>query len=114
MAVRPRIIFVGGREFNRDLVAACQVGIRNLGVWNLERWLVLYVEDKLGLAKLGLAPVPASEGVFSRLEVDAVPELEELAQTLKVLLLEAVEEDEFGGALQDLDLKTLRSTAPLG
>ncbi len=47
------------------------------------------------------------------LEIDAVPELEELAQALKVLLLEAVEEDDFGGPLQDLDFEAFGGAAPL-
>lgn len=52
--------------------------------------------------------------MFLRLEVDAVPELEELAQSLEVLLLEAVEEDEVGGSFQDLGLEALGRTTPLG
>lgn len=51
--------------------------------------------------------------MFFGLEIDAVPELEELAQSLEVLLLETVEEDELGGSFQDLDFETLGRTTPL-
>lgn len=114
VAVRSRVILVRGREFDGDLVASGEVGVGYLGVGDLEGGLVLDVEDELGLAKLGLAPVPPPQGVFFGLEVDAVPELEELAQALEVLLLEAVEEDELGGPLQNLDLEALGRATPLG
>jgi len=52
--------FANGK-LDSDLIATSKVGIRYLGVRDLERRSVLYVEGKLGFAELCLAPVPAAK-----------------------------------------------------
>ena len=78
MAIGAGVISVGSGKLDGDLVPTGQVGVGNLGVGDLECGFVLDVENELGLGKLGLAPVPASQGVFLGLEVYAVPVLEDL------------------------------------
>lgn len=76
----------GKRKLNRHLILACEVGVGDLGVGDFESGSVLDAERKLGLGELGLTPVPSADGVFAGLDVDAVPDFESLAQSLKVLV----------------------------
>jgi hypothetical protein len=76
----------GKREFNRHFILACEVGIGDLGVGDFESGSVLDTEGELGLGELGLAPVPSTDGMFAGLDIDAVPDLEGLAQSLEVLV----------------------------
>ncbi len=73
------------RELDGDLVAARKVGVGDLRVGDLKGGPVLHVERELGLAELGLAPVPAAQRVLLVFEVGAVPALEDFAETLIVL-----------------------------
>ena len=82
MSVRARVILVGSGEFNSYFVTAGQVCIVDLGIGNLEGRLILNIEDKLGLTKLRLAPVPASQCMFLGIQINAIPVLEDLAQAL--------------------------------
>lgn len=86
MAIGAGVVVVGGeRKLHGDLVAAGQVRIGNFRVRDLEGGTILHVEGELCLAKVGLAPVPAAQGVLLVLERRAVPVLENLAEALKVL-----------------------------
>jgi hypothetical protein len=80
-----RLATVAERKLNCDFVAPGQVGVGDFGVGNFEGGSVLHVKRELGLAKLGLAPVPAPQRVFLVLEVGAVPALEDFAEPLVVL-----------------------------
>ena len=91
MAVCPCVILVGGGELNGDFVAASQVGVGNLGVGNLEGGLVLNVESHLSSTELRFAPVPTSERVLFGLQRDAEPDLERLADSIKVVWQKAIE-----------------------
>ncbi|RBQ83434.1 hypothetical protein VDGD_20950 [Verticillium dahliae] len=114
-AVGARVVFVGGGgKLDGDLVAAGEVGVGDFRVGHLKGRAVLHVEGQLSLAELGLAPVPAAQGVLLVLEGRAVPVLEELRQALKLLLREAVELDDAGVAAEDLDLVALGGATPLG
>lgn len=73
------------RKLHGDFILARQVGIGDLGVGKLERGTVEHVERQFSLGKLRLAPVPSSDRVFALFDVDTVPDLECLAQPLKVL-----------------------------
>lgn len=101
------------RHLHGDFIATSQVGVANLGVRKLKRRPVLDVEGDFGLLKLGLAPVPAAQGVLLALEDGAVPVLEDLAQAIIVLLLEAVELENARVALEDANLVALGDLAPL-
>lgn len=101
------------RKLDGDLVAPGEVGVGDLRIRDFEGRPVLHVEGQLGLAKLGLAPVPAAERVLLVLQRRAVPVLEDLAETLVVFLREAVQLDDAGVALQDLHLVAARGSAPL-
>lgn len=96
-----------------DLVAASQVGVANLGVGQLKRRAVLHAECDFRLCKLGLAPVPAAQGVLLLLKRSAVPILENLAEAVVIALLEAVELDDAGITLHDANFVALGSSAPL-
>ncbi len=86
MAVGARVLSVRRqRELYGHLVLSGQVRVRYLRVGDLESGATLDVERHLGLAKLGLAPIPPAESMFLVLEIDAVPQLERLAETIKVL-----------------------------
>lgn len=117
-------------ELDGDLVATSKVGVRDLRVGDLEGGPVLHVERELGLAKLGLAPVPAAQRVFLVFQIGAVPALEDFAETLIVLaqyqpppcrncsrrsylLLEAVQLDDARIPLQDFQLVAPGGPAPL-
>ncbi|MDU6242515.1 MAG: PAS domain S-box protein, partial [Bradyrhizobium sp.] len=114
LAVRAGVVGVlRQRHFDGDLIPAGEVCVSDLGVRQLEGRLVLDAERELGLGELGLAPVPASQGVLLGLENGAVPVLEDLAQALVVLLLKAVELDDARVALEDADLVALGGTTPL-
>lgn len=76
----------GKRKLNCHLILACEVGVGDLGVGDFERGSVLDTEGKLGLGELGLTPVPSADGVFAGFDVNAVPDFESLAQSLKVLV----------------------------
>lgn len=73
------------RKFNRHFVLACKVGVGDLGVGDFESGAVLDTEGELGLGELGLTPIPSTQGVFASLDVDAIPNFESLAQSLKIL-----------------------------
>lgn len=76
----------GKRKFNCHFILAREVGVGDLGVRDFKSGSVLDTEGKLGLGELSLAPVPSADGVFAGLDVDAVPDLESLAQSLEVLV----------------------------
>lgn len=73
------------RKFHRHFVLACKVGVGDFGVGDFESGAVLDTEGELGLGELGLTPIPSSQGVFASLDVDAIPNFESLAQSLKIL-----------------------------
>ncbi len=73
------------RELDGDLVAAGEVRVGDLRVGDLKGRPVLHAKRELGLAKLGLAPVPPAQRVLLVLEVGAVPALEDFAEALVVL-----------------------------
>lgn len=131
-AVGACIVDIGRQgELHGNLVATCQICVGDFGVGNLEGGSVLHVEGKLRLAKVGLAPIPAAEGVLLVLKRRAVPVLEDLAKALVILqqdelavcmpmhvssahlLLEAVQLNDSGLAILDPDLISLCGTAPL-
>lgn len=107
----------GGRgqgHLDSDLVSTGKVGVANVRVGQLKGRAVLDAKGELRFGELGLAPVPAAKGVFLVLEGGAVPVLEHLGKAVVVLLREAVQLNDAGAsALEDLDLVTLRSAAPL-
>lgn len=72
-------------EFDGDLVLARKIGIRYLGVGDLEGRTVLHVERQFSLAKLSFAPVPASQRMFFVFQIGAVPILKDLADALEIL-----------------------------
>lgn len=78
---------IGGREreLHRDLVLSSQIGIRDFGVRDLESGSVLHVKGQFGLGEFCFAPIPSSQGMFSGLDVDAVPDFESLAQSFEIL-----------------------------
>lgn len=78
-------------EVDSDFVLASQVGVGDLGVWYFEGGAVGNVEGEFGLAKVGLTPIPAAQGMFAVVQVDAVPRFEYLCDTIEVVLLETVE-----------------------
>lgn len=73
------------RELYSDFILSSQVRIGDLGVGDFECGTVLHVEGQLCFAKFGLSPIPASQGMFSRLKIDAIPNLESLACPIEVL-----------------------------
>lgn len=74
----------------------------------------MHAEGKFRLGEFCFAPVPAAKSVLLVLENGAVPVLEDLGESVVVLLLEAIKLDDAGiGALQDLDLVTLGGATPL-
>ena len=82
-----RAIGFSGREskFHRHFILSRQVGVGDLRVGDFKGRSVLDVEGELGLGELGLAPVPASQGMLAVLDVDSVPDFEGLGQPFKVL-----------------------------
>ena len=92
LAVRFTIIAHG--ELDGDLVPPRQVGVGNLRVRNLEGGPVLHIEGQFSLAELCLSPVPSSQSVLLDLEVDVVPALEDLGETLVIVLLETIKLDD--------------------
>ena len=78
-------------HLDSDLIATGQIGVAYFGVWELESGLVLHAKGNLGLGKVGLAPIPATNGMFFVLEHCAVPVLEDLAEPVVIFLLEAIE-----------------------
>lgn len=82
-----RGIGFSGREgkFHRHFILSRQVGVGDLGVGNFKGRSVLDVEGELGLGELGLAPVPASQGMLAVLDVDSVPNFEGLGQPFEIL-----------------------------
>lgn len=115
LAIRRRsvIAILRQRHLNSDFIATGQVGVANLGVRKLEGGAVLNVECNLSLGELGLSPVPSTEGVLLALKGCAVPVLEDLAQAIVVLLLEAVQLNDSGIALENADFVSLGSLTPL-
>jgi len=77
-------------KFDSDFVTAGKVGVGDLRIRDFKGRSVLDVECELGLAKLGLAPIPTAQGVLFVLEGRAVPVLEELREALKVLQMRGV------------------------
>jgi hypothetical protein len=80
-----RLSALADRELDGNFVAPGKIGVGDLRVWDFEGGSVLHVERELGLAKLGLAPVPAAQRVFLAFEVGAVPALEDFAEAFIVL-----------------------------
>lgn len=89
--VRAGVTVSGKREVYSDLVLASQVGVGDLGIGHFKCWAVCDIEGELGLAKVGLAPVPAPQRMLAVVEIDAVPSLEHFGHAIKVVGLEAVE-----------------------
>ena len=77
-------------KFHSNFILSGKVGIQNLGIRKLEGRSVLDVEGQLGLGEIRLSPVPSPESMFAGLHVDAVPDLEGLAQSLEVLRREKI------------------------
>lgn len=72
-------IAVGGKgEVYCDLVLSSQVGVGYFGVRHFEGGAIRNIESKLCFAKVGLAPVPATQRVLAVVQVDAIPRLEDL------------------------------------
>jgi hypothetical protein len=127
---------IGGREreLHRDLVLSSQIGIRDFGVRDLEGGSVLHVKGQFGLGEFCFAPIPSSQGVFSGLDVDAVPDFESLAQSLEILdtglvrrpsvhcilsvcaylLVKTIQLDDTRRSRQDSQLVPFRCATPLG
>lgn len=102
------------RHLYSHLVPARQVGVSDLRVGQLERRLVLHAERELILCEVGLAPIPAPQGMLLALQNHAVPILEEAADAVVVVLLEAIKlVNERCIATEDLYLVALCSAAPL-
>jgi hypothetical protein len=108
------IAISGKREINSDLVLASQVGVGDFGVGHFEGGAVGDIEGEFGLAKIGLAPVPAAQGMLAIVQADAVPRLEDLGNAVEVVLFEAVELDDAVVAREDLDFVAPCCPTPLG
>lgn len=72
-------------KLHGNFILSGKVGIQNFGIRKLEGRSVLDVEGQLGLGEIRLSPVPSPESMFAGLHVDAIPDLERLAQSLEVL-----------------------------
>lgn len=65
LAVSTRVAGVKWKShLDSNLIAASQVGVANLRVGQLKRWLVLNAKGDFGLGEFGFAPIPASKGVL--------------------------------------------------
>jgi hypothetical protein len=101
------------RKVHGDLVLARQVRVRYFGIRYFEGGAVGNVEGQFGLAKVGLAPVPAAQGMFPVIQTYAVPRLEDFRHSVKVVLLEAVELYHAVIPGENLDLVSARRSTPL-
>jgi hypothetical protein len=101
------------RKIDCDLVLSRQVCVRYFGIRHFEGGAVGHVEGEFGLAKVGLAPVPAAQGMLAVVQTYAVPRLEHLGHAIKVVLLEAVELYHAVVPREDLDFVSARRSAPL-
>jgi hypothetical protein len=72
------LLLRGEREIDGDLVLTCQIRVGDLSIWHLEGGAVRDIEGELSLAKIGFAPVPATQGMLLGVQIDAVPVLEDL------------------------------------
>lgn len=93
-------------KLHGNFILSGKIGIQNLGIRKLEGRSVLDVEGQLGLGEIRLSPVPSPEGVFAGLHVDAVPDLERLAQSLEVLRREKLK----SGIVLSLRRTTIKKT----
>ena len=89
-----RFAIIAQVELDGDLVPPRKVGVGNLRVRNLEGRPILDIEGQFSLAEFCLSPVPSSQSVLLDLEVDVVPALEHLGETVVVILLETVKLDD--------------------
>jgi hypothetical protein len=101
------------REVDGDLVLSGKVGVGDFGVRDLEGGTVGDVEGEFGLSKIGLAPVPAAQGVLAIVQVDAVPCLEDFGDAVEVVQLEAVQLHYSVVARENLDFVAAGCAAPL-
>lgn len=85
ISVRTTRLVCRKRKLNRHFVLARKVGVGDLGVGDFESGTVLDTEGELRLGELGLTPIPSTQGMFASLDVDAIPNFESLAQSLKIL-----------------------------
>ena len=78
-------ISIAQSKLHGNFVLSGKVRIRDFGVRQLESRPVLDIERQLGLCEFRLSPIPSSQSMLARFDVNSVPDLKRLAQSLKVL-----------------------------
>lgn len=79
------ILSIAQSKLHGNFVFSGKVRIRDFGVRQLESWSVLDVKGQLGLGEFRLSPVPSSQSMLARFDIDPVPDFKCLAQPFKIL-----------------------------
>lgn len=113
MSICARVAISREGKVYGNFALASQIGVGDFGVGYLKGWAIGDIEREFRLAKIGFAPVPATQRMFPIVQVDAVPRLEDFCDAIEVILLETIELYDTIVTGQNLDLVAACGAAPL-